>query len=82
MTRLSRKNQPITVKNTGNGIADLLDLCFMETWRITEEQYDFVCKNATEEELDALCSPVKSVEETKKGLLIIEKLLKQMKNEK
>lgn len=75
MSRLSRKHSIATLKSSGNGIADLLDLAFMETWRINEKQYDYITQNATDQQLDALCSSLKTIGERRSGLMVINNLL-------
>ena len=36
---------------------DLFDKSFMGAYKLNDEQYDFICENATDEELDLLLGP-------------------------
>lgn len=38
-------------------INDLFDHSFMTAFKLNDDQYDFICENATDEELDLLCGP-------------------------
>jgi len=42
------------IKNP-QSITDLFDQAFMEAYKVNDDQYDFICENATEEELSILC---------------------------
>lgn len=37
-----------------NDITELFDTMFMKSYDLTDDQYDYICENATDEELDVL----------------------------
>ena len=48
-------NPEIKLKSSG-GIFDLMDNVVKSGFNITDEQYDFICEEATDEELDKFSS--------------------------
>lgn len=56
MGRLSRKkwNNKDFGSNNTSGVFGLLDVSIKENFRITDTEYDYICGNATDEELELL----------------------------
>ena len=79
MERLKRKNR--TSKDLGlsskGGLSDLVDNAIKSTYRINDEEYDFICQNATEEDLDFLLNEKPNMSEKKMAIKILNKHLIQ-----
>lgn len=82
MSRLDRRNRKdVEFKNKG-GLFDLFDNGFKETFRVNDNEYDYIIENATDEELGLLLSGDEIPFTKRKQLLImIDKYLKQLNNE-
>lgn len=48
MTRFERKNRT-DIKYKGGGFFDVLDNAIKQVWRITDEEYDYICDQEGEE---------------------------------
>lgn len=78
MTRLSRKHRTdIEYKNCG-GILDIFDDAMKGIWIVNDDEYDYVCEHATEEELDYFVTELDTYSKKKQALLILDKLLTKM----
>lgn len=78
MSRLKRKQRPLEVlglKNSGN-ILDLFDNDFKQLFYLTDEEYDLIAEQCSEEELEILALPGKvTYSDMKKALNIIDKYI-------
>jgi len=64
------------LKSSG-GITDLFDNAIKGNLRINDEEYDFICENMTDEEMDLICKEELSISEKRKLLITLEKYLKK-----
>jgi len=69
-------NGQIGLKSSG-GITDLFDNAIKGNLRINDEEYDFICENMTDEEMDLICKEELSISEKRKLLITLEKYLKK-----
>ena len=78
MSRLKRKQRPLEVlglKNSGN-ILDLFDNDFKQLFYLTDEEYDLIAEQCSEEELEILALPGKvTYSDMKEALNIIDKYI-------
>ena len=78
MSRLKRKQRPLKVlglKNSGN-ILDLFDNDFKQLFYLTDEEYDLIAEQCSEEELEILALPGKvTYSDMKEALNIIDKYI-------
>jgi hypothetical protein len=79
ISRLGRANR--TTKELGilsSGGADVIaDNAFKSTWRVNDAEYDYICENATDEEMDDLALiGMNKVSDAKRALRVMEKHLK------
>ena len=80
MTRLERKNRTDIVFKGCGGITDALDDALKELWRVNDEEFDYIAETASDEELQAILPPFKSIKDVKNALIISNKLLINFKN--
>lgn len=67
-------------------LPELFDQAFMEAYKLNDDQYDYICDNATDEELDILCQPGSNIDGTevpitfamKRQMVVIVKKYKQL----
>lgn len=77
MSRLSRKNRTnreCDIKSSG-GITDLLDNVVKETWRINDQEYDFILERMTDSEMDLMLNDNPTFTEKRKMIILVERLL-------
>lgn len=78
MSRLKRKQRPLEVlklKNSGN-MLDLFDNDFKQLFYLTDEEYDLIMDQCSDEELKILVFPGKvTYSNMKKALNIIDKYI-------
>lgn len=78
MSRLKRKQRPLEVlglKNSGN-ILDLFDNDFKQSFYLTDEEYNLLMEQCSEEELEILAFVRKvTYSDMKKALTIIDKYI-------
>ena len=84
MYRLLRRNY--TDHDCGilykGGILDAVDNAFKATYRINDKEYDYICDNANDDELEILVLDENSkYSEIKQALRIVDKYIQNMKNE-
>jgi len=81
MGRLNRKNRTdIILKNRG-GMFDAINDAVKQTWRINDEEYDFICENATDEELDLIVSDsILDFSKKRKVIECVNRLIEKMKS--
>tara|TARA_R110002124_G_scaffold176991_1_gene344985 strand:+ start:577 stop:825 length:249 start_codon:yes stop_codon:yes gene_type:complete len=78
MNRQKRKKRTdIIIKDSGS-ILDLIDDSIKSTWFINDDEYDFICENATTEEIDLFIGLNPTYSNMKKALEIIDRLLATM----
>lgn len=77
MTRLERKGRTdIRYMNSG-GIFDAFDDVIKSVWRINDEEYDYICEMATDEELMLLIDEKLTFSNAKKAISLVNNLIKQ-----
>lgn len=82
MDRFSRKNRTdIEFKGAG-GLIDSFDDMIKEEWRISDEEYDWICEYATQEELDLFLLFDTTISGMKKSITVVNKLLITYNKEK
>lgn len=82
MDRFSRKNRTdIKLKGAG-GLTDAFDDMIKQAWRISDEEYDWICEYATEEELDLFLLFDTTISGIKKSITVVNKLLITYNKEK
>lgn len=77
MSRLSRKNRTnreCDIKSSG-WITDLLDNVVKETWRINDQEYDFILERMTDSEMDLFLKENPTFAEKRKMIILVERLL-------
>jgi hypothetical protein len=77
MERLKRKNRTIEdfgLKSQG-GLEDLFDNAIKSAYRINDEEYDFICENATDEDLDFLLNEKPNISEKIMIMRVLNKYL-------
>lgn len=81
--RSKRKNRTdILYKDTG-GITDLFDNIIKNTYYISDDEYDYICEKATDEELDTfLLGDKPTVSEVKQALLLVDKYVEEFNQNK
>ncbi len=75
MSRLSRKNrtcEDLGIKSSG-GMLDLFDNVIKEAFRITDDEFDFLAENITDEDMKIMFNENPSFAEKRQCLLIVEK---------
>lgn len=81
MSRFSRKTRTdVKFKGCG-GLTDAFDDMIKQLWRINDEEYDWICEYATDDELDSFLLYDESISGLKNSILIVEKLLTRYKLE-
>ena len=75
MSRISRKNMVIN-KNPGRGLLDTFDNMVKEYLRITDDELDYICQSAAEDELTLLTKGTTSFVERRRIIEIINKYIK------
>lgn len=81
MSRLQRKNRTskdINICYKGS-LLDAVDNCIKAAYRINDEEYDFICNNASEYELNILTKNELSFIQKRKCIEILNKYLIQFK---
>lgn len=77
MTRLERKSRTdIHYMNSG-GLFDAFDDVIKSVWRINDEEYDYICETATDEELMLLIDEKLTFGNAKKAISLVNNLIKQ-----
>jgi hypothetical protein len=81
MSREDRKKRTdIKYKGCG-GIPDLIDNATKEIWYINDDELDYICEHATDDELYLFTGGDGSITDLKKALSIVDELLERMYNE-
>ncbi len=75
MTRLERKNRTDIIFKGCGGITDALDDALKELWRVNDDEFNYIAETASDEELQAILPPFKSIKNIKNALIISNKLL-------
>jgi hypothetical protein len=65
----------------GSGIGGLIDATIMETFRITDEEYDYLCEHMTDEEMNLFISDSLSFSDKRKLVIMLDVYIKNI-NEK
>ena len=64
----------------GTGISGLLDSTIMETFRITDEEYDYLCEHMTNKEMDLFISGGLSFSDRRMLVIMIDGYIKKCNN--
>lgn len=78
---MKKIREEIKLKGSG-GIFDLLDNEMKVRYNITDDEYDFICENVTDEEMEIFAMPGIAFAERRKALEIRNKYLKMYEVEK
>lgn len=79
MSRLARKNRTnkdIGYKSSG-GLLDLFDNLVKETYRINDDEYDYIAENASNDELDLFMKEFPDFALKRKIIITLNKYLNQ-----
>lgn len=80
MTRLERKfRTDIEYKGCG-GLNDAFDDAFKDGFRVNDDEYDYICSEATDKELDDILKPLKTFADKRQALIILNKLVLASRN--
>jgi hypothetical protein len=79
MSRQDRKKRT-DIEYEYSGITDLLDSATKGAWYINDAEYDYICENATEDELYIFSGGDGSMSDLRKGLVLVDNLLERMYN--
>lgn len=71
MTRFERKNRTDIVYKGCGSITDAFDDMYKQLWRINDEEYDYLCKTLTDEELSDITPEFKTISQMKKAIIIV-----------
>lgn len=77
MSRLSRKNrtcEDLGIKSSG-GMLDLFDNAIKETFRINDDEFDYIAERLSEDEMDIVFKEDQSFNEKRQCILIVEKYI-------
>lgn len=64
----------------GTGIAGLLDSTIMETFRITDEEYDYLCEHMSDSEMNSFISSGLSFSDRRMLVIMLDKYIKKYNN--
>ena len=78
--RKFRDKKELKLVNKG-GITDLFDNVIKESFRITDDEYDYIVENVSDDEIGYLVSEEMTFSEKRECLKIIEKYLTKFYNE-
>jgi hypothetical protein len=83
MSRLNRKNRTDVIFASKGGITDLLDNVLKDTWRVSDEEFDYICEFATDQELDSvLIDSASTFYQKRNAILTVNRLIDKYYNEK
>lgn len=83
MTRLSRKNREDIIFKGRGGITDVFDDAIKQQWRINDEELNWFCENATDEEIGYIVIDAPTTyEEMRKAITCVNSLLIRFNKEK
>lgn len=82
MSRLSRKNRTDIIYKGCGGITDAFDDAIKGTWRIDDDEYDYIAEFADDEILDLLVSDMSllTISEKKRAITLINNKIEEFKN--
>lgn len=80
MSREQRKLRTDIVFKGCGGLTDAFDDAIKSVWYINDEEYDYICENATDEELDLFLGGNGKFSDMKKALTTVDKLIDEMYN--
>ena len=78
MSREQRKLRTDIVFKGCGGLADSFDDAIKSAWYINDEEYDYICENATDEELDLFLGGNGKFSDKKKSLETVDRLIDEM----
>ncbi len=78
MSRFDRKKN--SIKYGGGGLNGFIDDSIKSTWFITDDEYDYICENATDDEINYFLLFEHSFSDIKKSMIIVDRLLDEMYN--
>tara|TARA_R110000765_G_scaffold334538_2_gene424926 strand:- start:395 stop:643 length:249 start_codon:yes stop_codon:yes gene_type:complete len=80
MSREQRKLRTDIVFKGCGGLNDAFDDAIKSAWYINDEEYDYICEKATDEELDLFLGGDGKFSNMKKALATVGKLIDEMYN--
>lgn len=83
MSRLDRRKRELSelgIKSSG-GMLDLFDNAVKETYRLNDDEYDFIAERITDNEADIFLNMKLSFKDKRKVLKILDKYLKLYNHE-
>lgn len=80
--RSKRKNRTDIKFASQGGLLDLFDNAIKGTYYINDDEYDYICMNASDEELQEIVNEKPTFTEAKKMLLIVDKYMTMFEEEK
>jgi len=81
VSRFNRKKRADIKYLAAGGGLDLIDNAVKELWQINDKEFNYICKYATEVELDDFASPLETFSETRRAIIAVERLLTKMSEE-
>ncbi len=78
MSREQRKLRTDIVFKGCGGLTDAFDDAMKSVWYINDEEYDYICENATDEELDLFLGGNGKFSDMKKSLTIVDRMIDKM----
>ena len=80
MSRTQRKLRTDIVFKGCGGLTDAFDYAIKSAWYINDEEYDYICEKATDEELDLFLGGDGGFSNMKKALATVDNLIDEMYN--
>ena len=76
--RSKRKNRTDIKYKGAGGIPDLLDNLFKGVYYINDEEYDYICENMSDEEMDLFAAmETATFKEKREALIIVDKYIEE-----
>ena len=77
MSRFIRKKRE-DISYKGGSLTDVFDNYIKGSWYINDDEYDYICENATDEEIEYFIFGDTSFGAIRKSMNIVDRLLKEM----
>ena len=79
MSRLARRNRKDIIFKNGGSLLDAFDDAMKQMWRINDQEYDYICTESSDEELNIILSEKFNFSQAKKALVIVDNKIKECK---
>ena len=77
--RSKRKNRTDIKYKGAGGIPDLLDNLFKSVYYINDEEYDYICENMSDKEMDLFAAiETATFSEKRQALLLVDKYIEEL----